>query len=256
MAEPDLDLVDIRAIKVIVEGMRMAEAVEGISAGQPAQFLKALMKDPPGSALADMRPGLLPGEEPVVRLCPPHAPDVIIPEHRLKIVRKLDSLLTAVLAVLSADRNKAPAEGDVAKAQGDHFSHTEGTSVGHGQHKAVLQVFRPHDQGGGFFAGGNFGERIIHFHDRKVPAGKFFPQDKLEIFLDGAVVDVDGPRLKAPAAAAYRLVEKYKKRAEMLDGRIIDGNVVCAVEPFAALCNGSQIGFPRPRAVVDQFKDI
>ena len=234
----------------------MAETVKSVAARCPPQFLKAFADDPARCPFADVCSGLLPGEEPVIRLRAPHAAAVVIQDDLFEVFRKLYSFFAAVLTVFRADRDEVPAEGDIPETEGDHFRHPQRTAIGQGKHKAVFEILRPHDQGSRFLLAGDPGERVVHSHGRQVPVGKVFAQDIAEIFLDGTVVDVDGPGFEFPSTIGGRAVQIRQEGAQLGNRCFVDRNAEGAVKPFAALGNGAQIGLDRPGAVVDQFKDV
>ena len=124
------------------------------------------------------------------------------------------------------------------------------------QHCFVLQVFCAEDELHDIIFGGDFRKGMVHFAQRKVIIRERFFKNEAEIFLEGAVIDIDRPGRITQPALLFGMFQVEEKRTQLPDVCIIKGDIISILQPAAAFEDRLEIAFDRTRAVIDQLQDI
>ncbi|MDO4418633.1 MAG: hypothetical protein Q4C02_10210 [Eubacteriales bacterium] len=97
---------------------------------------------------------------------------------------------------------------------------------------------------------------MIYFTERKVVIREGLFKNEAEIFLEGAVIDIDRTRRIAQSAILFEALQMKKKGSQLRDICIIKGDIIGILQPDAAFKDGLEIAVDRARAVIDQLQDI
>ena len=234
----------------------MTQGMEAVPAVFPAEFTEAVLQDLLKGSLSDMGSFFGSGEEPVLGLCPAAAFLPVPDKDVLKAHGKFDLSGITVLADFLGNGDDPVSEGDITETEGDHFAHTQGCAVSDGKCGHVFDVLCSKDDRHDVRFRRHFRERMVHLAQGEVVIGKRPAENKAEILLQGAVVDVDGTWRIAQAAVFFTAFEVQEKRTQMHNICVVEKDVIGGCQPYAALKDRLEIAVDRARTVIDQFQDI
>ena len=183
VAEPHLDLEEIRPGLVVVKRVGMPKAVEGVTTAFPPELSDAVLENPGKSFLADVGSGLLPGEDPVIRTCLGTAVPAVFRHQRFQVRREFNPAGMAALADIFRDCKETILEAQVPEAEAYDFLKPQGTAIRKSERKPVLQVLRAEDKDSGVLPVRHFGKGMVNLAERKFIVCQGFLRTKRKNFL-------------------------------------------------------------------------
>ena len=173
-----------------------------------------------------MCPLLLSRKEPVLWLRAAAAFFPVKKQDVLKPHREFDLSGITALADILGNSDDPIRKGDIPKTESDHLTQPQGSPVSNGKSSHVPDVFSSDDDRHDIRFGWDFRKWVVHPAQGKVVVCERSAQDKAEIFLQGTVVDIDGPGSIAQAAVFLISFEMKKKRSKMRDICIVKTDVI------------------------------